>query len=156
MRFYADWRAYNTRYGMGFTLFIGMLLFMIIRPISAGKGFMFFEMFSGMLLRDVRLTGIFLGICLYGQLIGYFVARDYVKSLELLNDKLVFNLFNRTKIELKYSEIRSLEYTKNVFKNFEFILKDGEKKIIYATLKNKDQVLELIQQKLNESNQKSC
>lgn len=148
MKFYADWRAYNTRYGMGFTLFIGMLLFMIIRPISAGKGFMFFEMFSGMLLRDVKLTGIFLGICLYGQLIGYFVARDYVKSLELLNDKLVFNLFNKTKIELKYSEIRSLEYTKNVFKNFEFILKDGEKKIIYATLKNKDQALELIQQNI--------
>ena len=41
-----------------------------------------------------------------------------------------------------------------MFKNFEFILKDGEKKIIYATIKNKHQALELIQKKLltNESN----
>ena len=153
MKFYADWRAFNTRYGMGFTIFIGILLFMIIRPISAGKGFMFVEMFSGMLLRDVRSTGIFLSICLYGQLIGYFVARDYVKSLELLNDKSILVLFNKTKIELKYSEIKSLEFTNDMFKNFEFILKDGEKKIIYATLKNKHQALELIQKKLliNES-----
>ena len=89
---------------------------------------MFVEMFSGMLLRDVRLTGIFLSICLYGQLIGYFVARDYVKSLELLNDKSILVLFNKTKIELKYSEIKSLEFTNDMFKNFEFILKDGEKK----------------------------
>jgi len=125
-----------------------MLLFMIIRPISAGKGFMFVEMFSGMLLRDARLTGIFLGICLYGQLIGYFVARDYTKSLELLNDKFIFILFNKTKIELKYSDIKSLEFTNDMFKNFEFILKDGEKKIIYATLKNKHQALELIQKKI--------
>ncbi len=150
MKFYADWRTYNTRYGMGLTLFIGMLLFMIIRPISAGEGFMFFEMFSGMLLRDIRLTGIFFTVCLYGQLIGYFVARDYVKSLELLDDELIFNLFNKTKIKLKFSEIHSLEYTNDMFKNFEFILKNGEKKIIYATIKNKHQALKLIQQKIQE------
>lgn len=148
MKFYADWRAYNTRYGMGLTLFIAMLLFMIIRPISAGQGLMFVEMFNGMLLRDLKLTAIFLGICLYGQLVGYFVARDYVKSLEILDKELVFNLFNSTRIELKYSEIESIGYTKNVFKNFEFFLKNGEKKVIYAPLKDKDQILELIQKML--------
>ncbi len=148
MKFYADWRASNTRYRMGFILFGCILLFMIIRPISAGKGFMFFEMFSGMLLRDIRLTGLFLGICLYGQLAGYFVARDYVKSLELLDKKLVFNLFNKSKIELKYSEIKSLELTKNIYKNFEFTLKNGDKKIVYATLKDKMKAFDLINQKI--------
>jgi len=148
MKFYADWRSYNTRYGIGIVGFLSMCVWMIFYPITLGKGFIFFEVFNRFFLSSIKLTGIFLIICLYAQLIGFFVARDYTKSLELLNDKFIFILFNKTKIELKYSDIKSLEFTNDMFKNFEFILKDGEKKIIYATLKNKHQALELIQKKL--------
>lgn len=152
MKFHANWRTYNTRYGFGLTIFIGMLVFMIIRPISAGKGFMFFEMFHGIFLKDIKISLIFIGICLQAQMIGYFIARDYSKSLEILNDKVIFNLFNGKNIELKFSEINSIKFTNDMYKNFEFVLIDGKKKVIYATLKNSHEILEILQKKISNTN----
>ncbi len=152
MKFYADWRTYNTRYGMGFTGFLAMCAWMLFYPIALGKGFMFFEVFDKFFLSSMKLVSLFLGICLYAQLIGYFVSRNHTKLLEISDNNLIFNSFNGTKIELKYSEIQSLEYTKDMFKNFEFTLINGEKKIIYPTVTNKHQAFELIQQKLKTSN----
>ena len=115
MKFYADWRVFNTRYGMGFTLFIGMLLFMIIRPISAGKGFMFVEMFNGMFLRDIRLTGIFLAIIVLFQIVGWDITNKHIKILEILEDKIVFSLFNGKVFKFNYNDIKSISLVNDVW-----------------------------------------
>ena len=151
MKFYADLRSYNTRYFSGLIIFASFLLFMVIRPLSAGMGFQFFEMFRGMFLTDIRLTSLFVGICIFAQINGYFIARDYTKTLDIFDNKIIFSYFNGSVIEIKYPDLVSIAYTEDIYKNFEFTLKTGEKKVIYATIKNKQQAFDLIQQRIAES-----
>lgn len=156
MKFYAVWQSYATRYYSWLNAAMVILLFMIIRPISAGKGFMFVEMFNGMFLRDIRLTGIFLGIIVLFQVVGWNVTNKDIKTLEILEDKLTFTLFSGRIFEFNYSDIKSISPFKDVWLGpiFEITLVSGEKVKIRERLKNKQQALELIQKKLYENAKK--
>lgn len=157
MKFYAVWQSHFMRYYGWLNALLMMLLFMIIRPISAGKGFMFFEMFNGMFLRDIRLTGLFLGMIILFQIIGWDITNKHIKILEIVENKIVFTLFSGKVFEFNYANIKSVNLVKDIYLGpvFEIVLNSGEKIKIRDRLKNKHQALELIQQKLNGSNQKS-
>ena len=156
MKFYAVWQSYSMRYFGWLNATMIILLFMIIRPISAGKGFMFVEMFSGMFLRDIRLTGIFIGTIVLFQIVGWDITNKHIKILEILEDKIVFSLFNGKVFEFNYNDIKSISLINDVWLGliFEISLVSGEKVKIRERIKNKHQALELIQKKLliNESN----
>lgn len=156
MKFYAVWQSYATRYYSWLNATMVTLLFMIIRPISAGKGFMFVEMFNGMFLRDIRLTGIFLGIIVLFQVVGWNITNKHIKILEILEDKLTFTLFSGRVFEFNYNEIKSISLVNDVWLGsiFEIILTSEEKVKIRDQLKNKQQALELIQKKLYENAKK--
>lgn len=148
MIFYPVWNTYFARYFGGLWFFFTMLLFMLIRPLTAGKGFMFFELFHGMFLRDIRLSSVFLTICLLGQIVGYDVSRTKIKLLKIFEDKAVFHLFNGKVYEFRYSDLSSLNLTNDVFRIFEFTFRDGKKQRISNAIKSRDIALKMIQEKI--------
>lgn len=126
---------------------------MALYPIALGKGFIFFELFRGMFLSDVRLTLWFSFLTLFlGQLVGYECSKTKPKLLEILEKKAVFHLLNGKVIELKYDELSSLEPTKNIYKIFEFTFKDGRKQQISNAIKNPDLALKILKAKIAEAN----
>lgn len=154
MKFYATWRVYNTRYGAGFTSFLSMCAWMALYPIALGKEFMFLELFKGIFLTDIRITSMVLIIILFAQVNLYFASSGCVHILEIKDHFAVFNLFSFRKdkiVKFNYSELKSLELTKDVYENFEFTLKSGEKKVILVAIKNKQQAFDLINQKIREA-----
>jgi hypothetical protein len=142
MEFKAEYRSYTTRYLAG-----PCLVILII-----------FGLFLHWLLDDFFLTNLlkksslfFLVFASIWQIAGYLSTNKHIKLLNLDEDSLTFHFFKKPSLTLKYSEIASLEYTKDIFKNFEFVLKNGEKKMIYATLSDNKKAFDLIRQKISES-----
>lgn len=142
MEFNAEYRSYIARY-------------------SGGPGFimiMIFGTFLHCLLKDfsfaIMIKRVFLAFLFFApafQLYGYLSTNKHLKLLKLDEDSLTFHFFKKPSLTLKYSEISSLEYTKDIFKNFEFVLKNGEKKLIYATLADNQKAFDLIHQKIEEA-----
>jgi hypothetical protein len=121
-----------------------------ILPFNTKGGFYVFAnykkvFFSG----DLRIFIFFLILALIAQVNGYYSTQKYPKSLILNKNYLTFEFFNKTSLVLKYLDIQSFNLTSDAFKNFEFILKNNEKKIVYATLKDKMKAFEEINKKLN-------
>jgi hypothetical protein len=54
---------------------------------------MFVEMFNGMFLRDIRLTGIFLAIIALFQIVGWDITNKHIKILEILENKILVEKF---------------------------------------------------------------
>lgn len=131
--------------------FGAMLFFMMIRPLSAGKGFMFFEMFHLFFLRDIRLTMLFTGILIWFQLEGFLISRTKPKFLEVLEDKTIFHLLNGKIYEFKYSELTSLERTNDIYKIFLFTFKDGKKQRISDKVENSNLAFEMIRERISKS-----
>lgn len=62
---------------------------------------------------------------------GAIISAKYVKTLEIKEKSLVIRMFGIIKsriVEINYSNISKLEYSKDQFKYFVFFLKNGEKK----------------------------
>lgn len=150
MRFEALLISYATRYFAWLNAFLMMCSWMLLYPLALGEGFRFIELFKGAFFSDIRLTGIFLGMIIMFQIIGFFGSQNSSKFLEVLDDIILFELFNGKIFKLEYSEISSLEYTRDAYKNFEFTFKDGSKKVFYASVKNKQKAFELIKKKIEE------
>jgi len=143
--------SYVTKYFSGLGFFFLIMLFMVLRPLSAGKEFMFFELFKGMFLSDIRLTLLFGGIIVWAQLEGFLSGRAKPEFLEILEDKAVFYLLNNKVYEFKYSELYALDRTKNIYKIFEFTFKDGRKQTISDAIKNSELAFEIIRKKIQEN-----
>lgn len=156
MKFYADWRTYNTRYGSGLIAFLSMCTWMFLYPIVFGKELMFDEIFKRFFLSDIKLAGLLLGIITFCQIIGYLQTYRDTRFFTIKDSCITFNLFNGKIIELEYLKIESVTLVKNVYFGmvFEFILKSGERKFVKATVKNKQQAFDLINKKIEESKSK--
>ncbi|MFT6321602.1 MAG: uncharacterized membrane protein YcgQ (UPF0703/DUF1980 family) [Rickettsiales bacterium] len=150
MEFRTETRNYIARYYMGIYFFFVFIFMGIILLISNKKEVELSSMLTTFFLEDFRLSSLMITlIFLCPQLIGYLITQKKTKLLILDKSSLTFNFFNNTSLTLDYSEIRSLILTNDIFKNFEFILKNGEKKVIYPTLKDKMKAFEEINKKLN-------
>ena len=139
------------RYFSGIIMvFIPLILWILFYPLTLKGDFMFLQIikkffFSG----DLRIFIFFLILALIAQVNGYYSTQKYPKSLILNKNYLTFEFFNKTSLVLKYLDIQSFSLTSDAFKNFEFILKNNEKKIVYATLKDRMKAFEEINKKLN-------
>ena len=155
-KFYANWNTKAMRYYNGPIFFCLLLLFMLIRPLSAGQEFMFFEMFKGMLLRDIRITAVFLGICLFAHLVGYDISRHRPRLFEILKDKVVVHLYKGKVFEFNYTDLLSVDLKHDTMMGnvFEFTLKNGEKQKIRSSIKNPHEALEIIRKKLRDLSQR--
>lgn len=149
MEFKAEYQSYITRYWGGFAA-----LLLIIYGFFVHWVFKDFSLTN--LLKEIFLSGnesilFSLVVFLIFQISGYISTNKRPKVLELAKDSLTFRFFKKPSLTLKYSEIESLEYTKDIFKNFEFTLKNGEKKMIYSTLSDNKKAFEEINKKIKES-----
>ncbi len=152
MRFEANWRCYSTRY-CGGIIGLGIILgWIVIYPVALGKGFIFFELFRKFFLSDIKLTGMFLGVCVYGQVIFYISSNNLTKSMVVSEDVVTCNLFNKKVCKLKYSDLSSLEYNNDLYKIFLFTFKDGRKQKISNSVKNSELAFEMIRKKIAEAN----
>ena len=101
-----------------------------------------------------KLSILLIAILFISQIGGYFDTQKAIKSLALEDQSLLYELFNKQKEKILYTDILSFSYTNDAFKNFEITLKNGEKKVIYPTIKKKEEAFKLIQQKILESQNK--
>ncbi len=150
MKFEANWRCYSNRYCGGVIIFGMILMFMLIRPLSAGKGFMFFELFGEFFLRDIRITGLLLGICLFAQIGLYLTSGSFSRFIVINHDKVIFHLFNKKTHELKYSDLSYIENINSVY--FLFVFKDGQTQQISNSVKNSELAFEMIRKKIADAN----
>ena len=91
--------------------------------------------------KDIVSTIIFAFFLFFGYMFGAIISAKYVKNLEIKEKSLVVRMFGIIKsriVEINYSNISKLEYSKDQFKYFVFFLKNGEKKVIKAYIFNKD------------------
>lgn len=150
MRFEANWRCYSTRYCGGLVGLGIMLLFVTIRPMTDDQ-LTSKLLFDTMFLKDIRVVGLLLGICLYGQIICYFCSNTLTKLLTIEEDKAIFHFFNNKVHEFKYSDLSSLDYTNDLYKIFLFTFKDGKKQKISSSVKNHKMASEIIRKKIAEA-----
>ena len=140
MEFKAEYRSYITRY-------FGGVAFVLIATFGFFLGSLIYEVSISSLMGSLHLFFVIIGSL--QQIIGYLSTNKHTKLLKLDDSYLVINFFKKPTITLKYSEIQSLEYTKDIFKNFEFTLSNGEKIMIYSTLKDNDLALKEIQKRIS-------
>ena len=139
MEFEAEYRSNTTRYLGG----PGLILLIIF-------GLFLHRLFDDFSLVDL-IKKLFLSFLIFApicQIAGYLSTNKHTKLLKLDDDSLTFIFFRKPTLTLKYSETQSLEYTKDIFKNFEFTLSNGEKIMIYSTLKDNDLALQEIQKRI--------
>lgn len=150
MRFEANWRCYSNRYFGGLIVILMALLFILIRPLSAGQDFRFFELFNDMFLTDLRLTLSYLSICCFAQVILYLTSGCFSRYVVVDENEVVFRLFNKKTYKLKYSELSSVENSKGIC--FLFTFKDGRQQKISNSVKNSELAFKMIQKKIAEAN----
>jgi len=153
----ADFKSLVTRYWGG-VVFLGMIvLFAIFRPLIDAR-ITYEDFFNPFLSKDLVLTIYFGLFILFFHFSCYFIAYDYTKKL-IISDKSVifylFELFSSKKLEFKYSDIDLVENDKHPT-IFVFTLDSGKKKEIHATVKNREEALKIIQNKISnfKNNQK--
>jgi hypothetical protein len=152
MRFYASQPVYSSRYGSGLIAFLSGCAWMLFYPLALGKGIIFFEVFNKFFLSSPRLTAIFLGLIIFCQVIGYLETNRNIHFLFIKGNSIIIKLFNGKSIKFNYSQLLSVNITKDLYLGevFEFTFKSGEIKKIRSKIKNKQQALTLIQQKIQE------
>ncbi len=148
MEFKAEYRSYTTRYFGGPSFVIIMVFGFFLHWLF--KDFSLSELLGKIFLGDQKSTVILVLIMIFWQIIGYFSTNKNPKILILDQDSLTFYFFKYPSLTIKYSEIESLEYTKDIFKNFEFTLNNGKKKMIYSTLSNARLAFEEIHKKIKQ------
>ena len=132
MKFYADWRTVNTRYTSSLTfLFATLLAIVIFAPLFPGNHMSALQTINKLFFSSFELTGGIAIFFLIAHINFYYDTQKSTKLLEILESKLIFNFFNRKTLELNYLDISCLNYTQDIFKNFQFTLKNGEIKKNY-------------------------
>jgi hypothetical protein len=146
-------KALITRYG-GWIVFLGSLvLFTIFRPLIDNR-ITHEEFLNALLFKDIIIPIYFGLFMVFFHINIYLAAHNYTKKLIISDSSATFYLFNffkYKKIEIKYSDIETLE-NKKYATIFTFTLKSGKKKDIHATVKNRTEALAFIQKRIKESN----
>jgi len=150
MEFKAEYRSYLGRYFGSLWIAIVILLALYFRMKSQGYDFSFF--FSIFHSNNLKGTLIFLIIPVGNHIISYLTTNKYPKILKLSDNLITIDFFRKTSLTLKYSEIKSLEYSDKIYRDFVFILKNGEKKVIPSAVRSYEKAFEEINKKIKENN----
>jgi hypothetical protein len=153
MLFSVKKRTIFKRYFSWLFFIIYSILFLQFFTIMYGNQQLFVK-FLNLIISEPRLILLFSFIILINSIGCFFGTQKAIKSLALEDQSLLYELFNKQKEKILYTDILSFSYTDDSFKNFEITLKNGEKKVIYPTIKKKEEAFKLIQQKILESQNK--
>jgi hypothetical protein len=147
MTFKTDYRNYTTRYALGPGIVLLMILYFFLR--SLGEESMEFSKFVyALFFRDKESLTFLFSILAACQIAGVFSTQKCIKTFKLKKDLIVISFFNKKIINIKYKDIKSIEFTKDSFKHFKFMFKNGKTKKIYATIENKEKALEEIKKRI--------
>ena len=153
MIFFPLTRTYITRYFSALVILIMMIFMLGFFSLYALDINIFLDI-TVIFFTYKKLSILLIAILFISQIGGYFDTQKAIKSLALEDQSLLYELFNKQKEKILYTDILSFSYTNDAFKNFEITLKNGEKKVIYPTIKKKEEAFKLIQQKILESQNK--
>ena len=150
MEFKAGFRSYLGRYFGTLWITIVMMMAFFIGFQLRGKDFHFaVNSIERFYFSDIKLTLFFLAIPFFYHIASYLTTNKYPKLLRLNKDSITFNFFKKPSLTLSYSEIKSLEYSDKIRRDFVFILKNGEKKVIPSAVKGYAKAFEEINKKIN-------
>ena len=150
MEFKSRFRSYLSRY-FG-TLLITTVMVIAFYLQSLAKGFSFYDVVKKFYFTDVRMTLFFLIIPFIYHINSYLITNKYPKLLKVSNDSIIFNFFKKPRLTINYSEIKSLEYSDKIRRDFVFILKNGDKKVIPSSVIGYERAFEEINKKIKENN----
>ena len=74
-------------------------------------------------------------------------GKTYTKYLTVNDDSLDIELFSEEKIHLPFSDLKEITRTKDVFKSFLFIKKDGSTVKVFKTIQNYEKAYLLMKEK---------
>lgn len=126
--------------------------FYVLLPILLKGRVFFIETFIPLITKDVLMIIIFITPPLLWHLFIMIVTSKFIKELEIGDNMVTIKLFGfiRKKIiKWNYSDISSLEYHSDQFRDFVFTLKNKKQKRIRAEIKYRDEAFKLIQQKIS-------
>ncbi len=160
MKFKARFAVYALRYYSAPIIILCSLLRSIPKLMETYKGYEFGEAFkiwsdAGSSNPDRVKIWIFLAfLALACQVVCYFVTQSSTKLIVIGKSSITITTFNKKVTMLKYSQIKSLEYTQDRFRNFLFILKSGENKVVFSAIKNPSQAFDLMYERLENNRKK--
>lgn len=157
MNFQANQSVYNNRYCWGIWVFAMGILSIFLHSLFYPDQLPFLKTTQEFFVENKKLSLMILTLAIIAQINGYYGTQKSIKLLEILEQKLTFHFFNGSKNQFNYYDLSSIKITKDIWLGgiFEITLKSGEIKKIRNKIKNKEQALEIIQQKLKKYNQKA-
>lgn len=153
MLFYSTKQVLLKRYFTFITHIFLAIIFLGLLSAFLGSSLIFFKTLKAV-ITEPKIALIIFTPFLVLQIVSFFGTQKAINSLALEDQSLLYELFNKQKEKILYTDILSFSYTDDSFKNFEITLKNGEKKVIYPTIKKKEEAFKLIQQKILESQNK--
>ena len=151
MLFYRTNQVFLKRYLASIILVFLMIVFLGLLSIFLGNSLIFVKTFKAF-ATEAKLSLILFVPILALHIVSFFDTQKAIKNLVIEDNYLSYELFNKQKEKILYTDIYSFLHTNDSFKNFEIKLKSGEKKIVYPTIKNKEEAFKLIQEKVKDAN----
>ena len=152
MEFKAEYRSYIGRYFGTLWGTAGMILVFLFGFQLKGKGFAFsINSIEKFYFSDIKLTLFFLIIPVAYHVNSYLVTNRYPKLVRLGKSSLTIHFFKKTSLDIKYSEINSLDYSEDRFKDFIFNLKNKKQEKFHPAIRNKEKAFEMINKKIKEA-----
>lgn len=105
--------------------------------------------------KDWAISLVFLLPIFCWQIWSIIATRNSIKFLEVKDELLFIRFFGILKekhLQINYSDISSLEWSKDPYKHFVFNFKNREKRLIRAEIYDKEIAFDMIQKKISEAN----
>ena len=112
----------------------------------------------GAFFKDWAVSLVFLSVPFFWIIVSITATANNVKTITIQEDLFLikfFGIFKEKPLELNYSDISSLEWSKNNLYHFVFTLKNGKVKLIRAEIIDRERAFSLIQEKIKEANSKN-
>ena len=127
------------------------LVLLYIALLVVNKGFFALPQFVyDVFLKDFLMSLIFLFPVLLWHVWSIIGTRNNVKFLEVRDNFLFikfFGILKENSIQLNYSDIKSIEWSKDGMYHFVLNLKNGEQKVLRTEICDREKAFELIKSK---------
>lgn len=156
MRFYCRPSKKFSRYFGGFVLSLSELLFFLLYSLSESSLKNYSKVILGVF--NPQVFPVF--FCLFfltfvaGQALGYFMSQKSTKQLDI-DQGLRIERFNGEVFEFEFNDFQAIEWSRDAFKNLVLLKKNGEKFLIYNSIKDYKKAFDLIAEKIEEAKQKN-
>lgn len=135
-------------------LFFVFCFYIILPIMEEGNVLAILDFIRSSFSRGLLGISLLLVPVIFIQIIfGNLNTSQHTKSIIIKDSCVIIKLFGTFKeklLQLNYSDIASLEWSKDNFKHFLFNLKNGEEKLIKTEIYDREKAFDLIQEKIKE------